>query len=101
MSAGALAAADRLKPQSLTRVLAELEEAGLIARAEDPRDRRQRRFSITEAGRRAGAADMRRRDEWLAQAIGRALSPVERDLVVLAASLLERLADENSYDRSD
>ena len=101
LSAGALAAADRLKPQSLTRVLAELEEAGLIVRAADPRDRRQRRFSITEAGRRAGAADMRRRDEWLAQAIGRALSPVERDLVVLAASLLERLAEENSYDRSD
>ena len=49
----------------------------------------------------AGAADMRRRDEWLAQAIGRALSPVERDLVVLAASLLERLADDNPYDVSD
>ena len=101
LPAGALAAADRLKPQSLTRVLAELEEAGLIARDEDPRDRRQRRFSITEAGRRAGAADMRRRDEWLAHAIGRALSPVERDLVVLAASLLERLAEEESYDNPD
>ncbi len=101
MSAGALAAADRLKPQSLTRVLAELEEAGLIDRQADPADRRQRRFSITEAGRRAGAADMRRRDEWLAHAIGQALTPVERRMVVLAAELIERLADENPYYTAD
>ena len=95
LSAGALAAADRLKPQSLTRVLAELETAGLIERDADPRDRRQRRFSITEAGRRAGAADMRRRDEWLARAIGHRLTPVERHLILLAADLIERLAEEN------
>jgi DNA-binding MarR family transcriptional regulator len=101
LSAGALAAADRLKPQSLTRVLAELETAGLIKREADPHDRRQRRFSITEAGRQAGAADMRRRDEWLAHAIGRALTPVERNLVVLAAELIDRLADDKPSDSSD
>lgn len=101
LSAGALAAADRLKPQSLTRVLAELEAAGLIERDADPRDRRQRRFSITEAGRRAGAADMRRRDEWLAQAIGHGLTPVERNMIMLAAELIERLAEEKPSGTSD
>jgi DNA-binding MarR family transcriptional regulator len=98
MSAGALAAADRLQPQSLTRVLADLERDGLIERALDHIDRRQHRFSLTEAGRAAGAADMRRRDEWLALAIAQTLTPVERDLVVLAAELIDRLADAKPYD---
>jgi DNA-binding MarR family transcriptional regulator len=98
MSAGALAAADRLQPQSLTRVLAELERDGLIERTWDTKDRRQRRFSLTDAGRAAGAADMRRRDEWLARAIGQTLTPVERDLVVLAAELIDRLAEAKPYD---
>jgi DNA-binding MarR family transcriptional regulator len=101
LPAGALAAADRLKPQSLTRVLAELETAGLIERNPDARDRRQHRFSITEAGRRAGAADMRSRDEWLARSIGGSLTPVERHMVVLAAELIERLAEENPSDSPD
>jgi DNA-binding MarR family transcriptional regulator len=94
MTAGALAAADRLQPQSLTRVLAELEEAGLIARAAGVEDRRQRRFELTPAGRAAGIADMRVRDEWLAGAMARSLSDVERELLLLAAALMERLADE-------
>jgi DNA-binding MarR family transcriptional regulator len=97
MTAGALAAADRLQPQSLTRVLADLEQAGLIERLAATGDRRQRRFAITEAGQAAGAADMQGRDEWLAHAIGRGLSVVERDLVVLAASLIERLAETENY----
>ena len=98
LTAGALAAADRLQPQSLTRVLADLERAGLIERVPDPADRRQRRFRLTGAGRAAAAADMRQRDEWLARAIGAALTPTERDLVVLAAGLMERIADEKPYD---
>jgi len=96
MTAGALAAADRLQPQSLTRVLAELEREGLIERHPDPADRRQRRFRLTPAGRAAGIEDMRKRDAWLAGAIERSLSPVERNLVILAAALMERLADEGA-----
>ena len=95
MTAGALAAAGRLQPQSLTRVLADLEEAGLIVRAPGIEDRRQRRFELTPAGRAAGMADMRMRDEWLAGAMTRSLSDVERELLLLAAALMERLADEN------
>ncbi|GAA0925078.1 MarR family winged helix-turn-helix transcriptional regulator [Virgisporangium aurantiacum] len=96
LTAGALAAADRLKPQSLTRVLAELEEAGLIARTPDVDDRRQRRFRLTGAGRRAAEADMRARDEWLAAAMSRTLTPTERDLLLLAATLIDKLADDST-----
>lgn len=89
-----LAAADRLRPQSLTRVLAELRRDGLIEDAPDGgADRRQRRLRVTGAGRAALADDMRQRDEWLAAAMARLLSPTERDLLRLSASLLDRLAD--------
>jgi DNA-binding MarR family transcriptional regulator len=92
MTAGALAAADRLQPQSVTRVLAELEADGHIERLENPADKRQRVFSITDAGRAALRADMRVRDEWLASALA-TLSTAERDALLYAAAILERLAE--------
>ncbi|GAA2343552.1 hypothetical protein GCM10010170_028560 [Dactylosporangium salmoneum] len=93
MAAGALAAADRLQPQSVTRVLAELEADGLIERLANVADKRQRVFSISEAGRVTLAADMRVRDEWLAGALRAELTPAERDAVLHAAAILDRLAD--------
>jgi DNA-binding MarR family transcriptional regulator len=88
-----LAAADRLRPQSLTRVLAELREDGLVAMVGSDADRRRRRLRVTEAGRAALAHDMRQRDEWLAETMAELLSPTERELLALSAPLLERLAD--------
>jgi len=92
LTPGALAAADRLRPQSVTRVLAELEQDGHVIRIRDQSDGRQRRLRLTEAGRAALAADMRSRDEWLARAMADELSQTERDLLALAVALLERLA---------
>jgi DNA-binding MarR family transcriptional regulator len=93
LTPSALAAADRLRPQSLTRVLAELESDGLISRTRDAADGRQRRVALTPLGRSMLAADMRQRDEWLAATMGELLTKSERDLLVRAAELLERLAD--------
>jgi DNA-binding MarR family transcriptional regulator len=93
MTAGALAAADRLQPQSVTRVLAELEADGHIARLPNPADKRQRVFSISDAGRRTLRHDMRLRDEWLASVMQAELTPDERDTLLHAATILERLAD--------
>lgn len=93
LTAGQLAAADRLQPQSLTRTLAALEEQELIVRRPGELDRRQSLLAITQAGRRRLIDDMRQRDAWLAKAMERALSPTERDLLKLAGPLLERLAE--------
>jgi DNA-binding MarR family transcriptional regulator len=93
LTPSALAAADRLRPQSLTRVLAELESEGLITRTRDAADGRQRRVALTPLGRSTLAADMRQRDEWLTAAMGRSVTEEERDLLVRAADLLERLAE--------
>ncbi|MGW3120395.1 MarR family winged helix-turn-helix transcriptional regulator [Streptomyces sp. NPDC001107] len=90
---GEVAAAERQRPQSLTRVFAELEAEGLIAREPGTVDRRQSVLSLTEAGRRALERDMAERDAWLSGALA-SLSPTEQGVLELAAALMERLADE-------
>jgi len=82
----------RLRPQSLTRTLSSLEAGGQLRRTPDPADGRQSLLAITDAGVRALDAEMRPRDRWLAGVITRELSDAERDLLLVAATLMERLA---------
>jgi DNA-binding MarR family transcriptional regulator len=93
MTAGEVAAQLRMAPQSLTRTFAALESAGQLHRTPDPSDGRQSLLAITAGGRRALKEEMAPRDAWLAGAIDQVLTPAERDLLVVAAQLLERLAD--------
>ena len=93
MSASALAAEERLQPQSLTRVLAALEEQHLISRREDAADRRRVRIEITPAGVERLRTAVGRQEAWLADALRARLTPVERDLMMLAIRLMDRLAD--------
>ena len=90
---GALAAAEGIQPQSLTRVLAELEAEGHLSRRQDAHDRRQHLIEITPSGRDVLYDDASDKAAWLAAVIATQLSPVERDLLQLAAQLLDRLAD--------
>jgi DNA-binding MarR family transcriptional regulator len=87
-----LAAYLRIQPQSLTRLLASLEDEGLIVRRADKTDRRQNQIGITIAGERALIGDVRERRVKLAQAIARELTPTELSLLRLSAGLIERLA---------
>ncbi|MFF4018505.1 MarR family winged helix-turn-helix transcriptional regulator [Streptomyces sp. NPDC001843] len=89
---GEIAAAERQRPQSLTRVFAELEGDGLIVREASTADRRQSVLSLTEQGRRALKRDMAERDAWLAGAFA-SLSETERGVLALAGALMERLAE--------
>jgi len=93
MSAAELAALERVQPQSLTRVLAELVEAGLVSRRADVKDGRRLLLDITGDGRAMLTRDMQQRDAWLARAMADELSVTERELLRLATQLLERLAD--------
>ncbi|HWG26031.1 MarR family winged helix-turn-helix transcriptional regulator [Actinospica sp.] len=88
---GELAASERLQPQSLTRVIADLEAEELLTRRRDERDRRQYVLEITDAGRFALARDMETRDEWLARAM-RDLTETERQVLYLAGGLMDRLS---------
>jgi DNA-binding MarR family transcriptional regulator len=87
-----LAAHERVQPPSMTRLLAKLEDAGLVTRTAHPTDGRQVLVAVSTEGLARIKADRRQRDAWLAQRM-RDL-PVE-DLEVLrrAAAVLGRLAD--------
>jgi DNA-binding MarR family transcriptional regulator len=89
---GALAQAEGVQPQSLTRLLAELETAGLVSRRQDLDDRRQFLMEITPAGRELIRRDALDRVLWLAKAIETHLSPTEAGLLRLAGELMDRLA---------
>jgi DNA-binding MarR family transcriptional regulator len=88
----ALAAAEGLKPQSLTRLLTRLEADQLIARTPDPGDRRNRMIAITREGRLALRAAMREGRRWLAEAIDDRLDAEERVTLIAASELMLRLA---------
>jgi len=87
-----LAAAERVRPQSMAQTLAELEADELIARHPDPADRRQVLIELTERGRDRLAEDRRRREGWLTEAIEAELTPAEQQTLIDVVPLLRRLA---------
>ena len=89
---GSLALAEGVQPQSLTRVLAELEESGYVLRRQDDADRRQFKLEITDRGREILHREATRRAVWLASAMNACLSGTEREVLRLAAQLMEKLA---------
>jgi DNA-binding MarR family transcriptional regulator len=95
-----LAASERVRPQSMAATVAALVAAGLVARHADPDDRRRVLIALTDAGRKTLAADRRRREDWLANAIRRDLSERERRVLAEAAALLGRLADDDPARRA-
>ncbi|MGQ0824518.1 MAG: MarR family winged helix-turn-helix transcriptional regulator [Actinomycetota bacterium] len=66
ISLGDLAAREQLSPPTITKVVAALEERGLLERTRDDRDRRVSRVRITAKGRRQLDASRTRRTAWLA-----------------------------------
>jgi DNA-binding MarR family transcriptional regulator len=89
----ALADAEGTQPQTLTRVIATLEEQGLITKHDDPSDGRQVLLSITRDGLGVLQQHAATHTSWLAEAMASELTPAEREIVRVAASLLDRLAD--------
>ncbi|WP_264480214.1 MarR family winged helix-turn-helix transcriptional regulator [Mycobacterium fragae] len=92
-SASALAAAERVRPQSMATILAGLDQHGLIRRTPDPDDGRRQVISLTAAGRRRAESDRQVREEWLARAIQDRYSERERRVILDALALLQRLID--------
>lgn len=88
---GELAALERIRPPSMTRIAANLEELGLVAREAHSGDRRLAVVRITDAGKARTAADRKRRDAWLAHRL-RELTPEERAQLREILPILEKLA---------
>jgi DNA-binding MarR family transcriptional regulator len=88
-----LAAAERLRPQSMAQTVNDLEGDGLVERRPDPGDGRRALVDLTAQGHDALQAERRNREGWLAQAIARDLSPEEQAVLRDAVELLRRLAE--------
>jgi DNA-binding MarR family transcriptional regulator len=96
MPAARLAQAERLQPQSLSRLIAQLDRDGLIQRRPGKEDKRTLILEITEAGRRALSHDMTARRVWLEGAMRKVLVPGEREMLAHAAVAMLRLANEGA-----
>jgi DNA-binding MarR family transcriptional regulator len=92
-STSELAAAERVRPQSMAQTVAELEGQGLIRRRPDTSDRRRTLIELTEAGAAALHADRERREGWLAQALESEFTEAERAALDHAVALMARLTE--------
>lgn len=87
---GDLALAERVQPPTITRVVAKLDEQGLVTRQTDPFDRRSALVATTAEGRRTLQQNRRRRDAYLARRLA-VLTPDERARLERALPVIERL----------
>jgi DNA-binding MarR family transcriptional regulator len=90
---GELAAAEQVRPPSMTRIARNLEREGLVEREADPDDRRTVRLRATDAGRRVLEEGRARRVHSLAERL-RALDADELACLERAAGLIEAIVRE-------
>lgn len=90
-TASGLAASERIRPQSMAATLAALDAAGLIRRDPDPTDGRRQIVTLTDAGQLRAAGNVAARREWLNQALHDHYTEAERQTVIEAMALLDRL----------
>jgi DNA-binding MarR family transcriptional regulator len=93
MTPSELASRERIQRPTVTRVLARLEEMGLIARTPDPQDRRSSLIAITPQASEMLAEHRTRKAAFLAERLDR-LTPDDRAALERAADILERMLSE-------
>ena len=81
---------EKVQPPSMTRILAGLEERGLIVRAPHASDGRQYLVSLAPQGRSLLRDDRRQREAWLARRLAE-LTPEERELLRAVAPIIDRI----------
>ncbi|AMM19322.1 hypothetical protein AX769_03230 [Frondihabitans sp. PAMC 28766] len=90
-SIAALARLRRVRHQSMSATVADLEAQGLVERAADPSDARGVLVSLTVAGSEMIAESRIRRSGRILEAANRVLSPAERATLATAAVALDKL----------
>jgi DNA-binding MarR family transcriptional regulator len=88
-----LAAAERMRPQSMAQIVHDLETAGLVSRRPDPADGRRAFIELTAEGLDQLQATRTTRETWLTGALERELDASEREQIQEVLALLNRLAD--------
>jgi DNA-binding MarR family transcriptional regulator len=93
-----LCRAEQVQPPTMTRIVAALVEAGLVEREADITDGRVAWVTVTPEGRRLLERSRRRKEAYLAKALG-SLEQDELRTLEDAAGILERLTDAPSASR--
>lgn len=94
MTPGSLAIRERVRPPSMTRVIASLADLGFVDRVAHPDDGRQVLVSVSKAGTELLEAERRASQEWLAQRL-ETMGDAQRDTLRDAADLILALVDES------
>ncbi len=90
-SSALLARELKIKPQSLTKLLAQLEEKELIARQANARDKRRQDITLTAAGRKVFTGYLKSRRLHLQELIEARLSAEEQQRMLGVMPLLDKL----------
>lgn len=86
-----LAAVEGVRHQSMTTTITALAALGLVQRRPDPGDGRRQLVTLTDEGRRRVEQGRQLRGEWLTGRLQERCTEDERQLVIAAMSVLERL----------
>ncbi len=95
MTPGALAIRERVRPPSMTRVIASLADLGLVARTAHPVDGRQVLVSASEAGVELVESERRASQEWLRKRLA-CFDDEQRTTLLSAADLMSAIVDESA-----
>jgi DNA-binding MarR family transcriptional regulator len=95
LTLGELAAAEGVAPPSMTRIAARLEQASLVQRRPDPRDRRVALVALSPKGAELLREAFTRRELYLRERL-EAMAPDELEVLARAAELMSRLAAEGT-----
>lgn len=95
MTPGALAVRERVRPPSMTRVIASLVDLGLVERAAHPADGRQILVAASPAGAALVERERQASQEWLRKRLA-SLCHEDRATLLRAADLMTVLVDEDA-----
>lgn len=93
LSPGELAAYERVQPPSMTRVLAALEQQGLVVRRPHPTDGRQVIVELSPAGQQLCHDEIRLREAWLCRRVSE-LTPADREVLRKAVEVINRMVEQ-------
>ena len=89
-----LARAEGMRPQSMSTLVASLQEAKLVHGTPDPDDGRQTLMSLTKTCQKFLQAGRAARQDWLTTTIQEKLSAREQETLAAALALLNRLVED-------
>ena len=95
MTPGALATKERVRPPSMTRVIASLADLGFVARSAHPADGRQVLVSLSPSGKELIEAERKASQEWLSERLSH-FNAEQRRALLVAADLMSALVDDNA-----